>query len=501
MARGPGRRAIGGVLVGGLLLAAGILGVVSAGHGVRSTHAHVAGVPVEVVRPVGGGVGRPAVVVAHGYAGSGRLMRPFADTLARRGYVVALPDLAGHAGNARPLGQQDMLDRELAGIVRHVRCLSDVDAERVALLGHSMGAAAVVRAGAADRSIAATVAISLGDGAAAELRPGPHRLLPIGGAREPAVPQAIAGAAGAGVGRRADQVPLAEHVGVLYADMTHHETARWLDEALNHTPERKVIAAKQRVAAGGMSLAGTLLLVVAALAWSSRRGAPATAGSQPVRLLHRVPLAWPAGAVMAAPLSGLVGGWLLARALPSALCGYLTGYFAFAGATLGAAALVANMDRLARAWRRRLPWRGLVPAVAWAHRVPCPRHRTPALRRACPRGSIMDRPGPGRDLPAVAGGRRRRPGPWLSRARHAADRSPARYVPPAGRGGTAGRDALAAHRAGRRPSGRLAGRHHSATHLSTTDSASMSTMGPGRSVVCASRLATAHCDHAHRRGG
>jgi esterase/lipase len=329
------------LFAGVLLLAAGVLGGVYAADGVRSVSVRVAGVPVEVVRPVGDGVGRPAVVVAHGYAGSGRLMRPFADTLARRGYVVALPDLAGHAGNTRPLADQDVIDRELAGAVRYVRGLPEVDAARVALLGHSMGAAAVVRVGAADPSIAATVAISLGDDAAAALRPGPRRLLSIVGALEPAGLQAVARSAGAGAGRREVRVPLVEHVGVLYADRTHHEAARWLDEALDHRPEQRVIAAKRRVVAGGLSMVGMLLLVVAALVRPSRRGARTLSAAGLVGP-PRIPLAWLAGAAAVASVSGLLGGWLLAWTLPSALCGYLVGYFTFAGAILGAAALVAR---------------------------------------------------------------------------------------------------------------------------------------------------------------
>lgn len=164
-------------------------------------------------------------------------------------------------------------------------------------------------------------------------------------------------------------MPLVEHVGVLYADRTHHEAARWLDQALNHDPERRVIAAKQRVAAGGLSMVGALLLVVAALAWSSRRATPATAGSHPVRI-HRVPLAWLAGAAMVAPLAGLTGGWLLARSLPSALCAYLIGYFAFTGATLGAVALMATVDGRAAERRRGLSWLALAVAVTAAVVVP-----------------------------------------------------------------------------------------------------------------------------------
>ncbi|WP_326557492.1 dienelactone hydrolase family protein [Micromonospora sp. NBC_01796] len=330
-----------GLLLGVLLLAAGVLGIGYAGRGLHSVSVRVDGVPVEIVRPVGGGAGRPAVVVAHGYAGSGRLMRPFADTLVRRGYVVALPDLAGHAANPRPLAGEDELDRELAGVVRYVRDLSGVDPARVALLGHSMGAAAVVRVGSADPSIAATVAISLGDGAAAALQPGPRRLLLIVGALEPAGIRSVAQAALDGdAGRRMVRVGFAEHVGVLYADRTHAEAARWLDDALRNRPEQPVIAAKGRVTAGGLCLVGMLLLVIAGLVRPSVRRAPPIRDS--LAPPARARLAWLAGAVAVAPVPGLVGGWLAARTLPAPVCGYLVGYFAFAGATLAAVAVVAR---------------------------------------------------------------------------------------------------------------------------------------------------------------
>ena len=47
--------------------------------------------------------------------------------------------------------------REIAAVVGQLRTRPDVDPARVALLGHSMGAAAVVRAGSADRTAQTTV--------------------------------------------------------------------------------------------------------------------------------------------------------------------------------------------------------------------------------------------------------------------------------------------------------------------------------------------------------
>lgn len=319
------------VTVGLLLVAAGVAGFATVGRGLHTTSVHAGAVPVELVRPDGaaaGGAARPVVVVVHGYAGSGRLMRPFADTLARRGYVVALPDLAGHGADPERLTEA-ALDRDLADVVRYVRGLPDVDPARVALVGHSMGAAAVVRAGAADQTIRATVAISVGDDATAAIRPGPRHLLALYGAFEPSGIGATTRATGA---ERVVRVRLVEHIGVLFADRTHHETARWLDQTLDHRPDRPVIAAKGRLIAGALGLAGGLLILTGGLlAWRTRDPAPPPERG---RLGLRI------AAVLVAPVPGEVAGVVLYRVLPNPVTGYLVGYFAGCGAALLLAALL-----------------------------------------------------------------------------------------------------------------------------------------------------------------
>jgi hypothetical protein len=203
----------------------------------------------------------------------------------------------------------------------------------------------VVRAGAADQRIAATVAISLGDSTAAALRPGPRHLLLLVGALEPAAVHDVSREALTGDGRRMVAVPFVEHVGILYADRTHREAAHWLDDAVRHQPRQPVIAAKWRVAGAGLILLGMLLLIVAALI---RR--------PPVMSWPTLPLGerllWIIGAALVAPVAGVVGGVLGFRALPSD-SGYLVGYFASAGATLAIAAVVMR-SRVVRVG----PWFG-----------------------------------------------------------------------------------------------------------------------------------------------
>ncbi|MDP9795246.1 pimeloyl-ACP methyl ester carboxylesterase [Catenuloplanes nepalensis] len=378
------------VLVAGILaVAAGLTALFLADRGLSGESLRVGGVPVEIVRGpavAGASGGRPAVVVVHGYAGSGRLMRPFADTLARRGYVVLLPDLAGHGANTRRLDVPSAIDPEIAAVVAHARELPDVDPDRVTLLGHSMGAGAVVRAGAADPRIAATVAISLpGSGGA----PGPRRLLLIVGALEPAgfraAGEQTAREPASGdrpVGdRRLVSVPFVEHISVLYAPRTHREAAAWLDAAVGNTATGSGTVPLRRIAAGALTLLGALLLLTAALGRPSHRLTPPPhdAVSGPAGLDRAAALRRPAGwiAVGGAGLLGLAGGGIGAVAVPSPVTGYLIGYFAAVGGVLAiAAAALTGARRPSRrlsSYRPPLPrWTAVVASAGGGAAVVVP---------------------------------------------------------------------------------------------------------------------------------
>ncbi|MEV3922309.1 alpha/beta hydrolase [Actinomadura coerulea] len=157
------------VVVGVVCALVGGVGVLAADAGLRRRATVGDGVPVEIVRAAGASGRAPGVVVAHGLGAGGRLMRGFADTLARRGYAVALVDLAGHGASTRRLpGNGDgpaagaRLDRDVDVAVTRLRAMPWVDGDRIGLVGHSLGAAAVIRYGAAHPSVGATVAISQG---------------------------------------------------------------------------------------------------------------------------------------------------------------------------------------------------------------------------------------------------------------------------------------------------------------------------------------------------
>src|SRR4051812_24101024 len=68
----------------------------------RVTKANVGDTPVTIFRPPSS-ASAPAVVIAHGFAGSQQLMQPFAETLARNGYMAVTLDFLGHGRNPSPM--------------------------------------------------------------------------------------------------------------------------------------------------------------------------------------------------------------------------------------------------------------------------------------------------------------------------------------------------------------------------------------------------------------
>ncbi|WOI57802.1 alpha/beta fold hydrolase [Palleronia sp. LCG004] len=222
--------------------------------GVTSERLVLASSPVTIWRPDDAG-GGPLVVVAHGYAGSRRMMQPISIALARSGFTVAAFDFFGHGRNPIPMqGDPTSIDGTTAQLVDQTlavaRAAGDLPgvSDPVSLVGHSMATDIVIRA--ADRldRTAAVVAISMYSDAVTP--DAPERLLIVSGAHEgrlrevaldrlrqidPDGAEGVTVTRGA-VERRAVSAPRVGHVGVLYSPVTLREVRDWIGGARDGTP-------------------------------------------------------------------------------------------------------------------------------------------------------------------------------------------------------------------------------------------------------------------------
>ncbi|WP_424974838.1 alpha/beta fold hydrolase [Dinoroseobacter sp. S124A] len=252
--------------------------------GLEIRHDVVGETPVTVYRTAGADPA-PAVVIAHGFAGSRQLMEAFALTLARAGYVAVSFDFEGHGRNPVPMsgdvtridGTTQLLMAETGRVTDYALSLQGVDG-RVALLGHSMASDVIVRQTLADPRVSATVAISMFSQAVSASEP--RRLIAISGAWEAALraealrvlrlvdPSAEEGetVASGDVTRRAVVAPHVEHVGVLYAATSLQAARDWLDESYGRTS-----SAALATTGGWIAL---LLAGLVGLAWPLSRLAP-----------------------------------------------------------------------------------------------------------------------------------------------------------------------------------------------------------------------------------
>jgi pimeloyl-ACP methyl ester carboxylesterase len=219
------------------------------------TQVMIGDVPATVHEALGGGR-TPAVVIAHGFAGSQQLMRSFAVSFARNGYTAVTFDFAGHGRSRRGLsgdlelveGATRRLMDDLARVAGYARASGD---GRIAVLGHSMSSDIVVRFAQTDPAVEAVIAVSMYSPAVTASSP--RNLLVIAGDWEgmlkrealravelsivpqQAQPGVTYGDFTAGTARRAAFSPNAEHVSVLFDEATMRESLAWLDQSFGVT--------------------------------------------------------------------------------------------------------------------------------------------------------------------------------------------------------------------------------------------------------------------------
>ena len=102
----------------------------------------------------------------HGFASDRLGVSSLARRLAASGYAVLSFDASGHGQNRNPFqrsfGRADVFENDLAAAVSFLRGHPHVDGERIAVMGHSMGAGAALDHATRDSGLDAVVLISGG---------------------------------------------------------------------------------------------------------------------------------------------------------------------------------------------------------------------------------------------------------------------------------------------------------------------------------------------------
>lgn len=193
------------------------------------------------------GADGPAVVIAHGFAGSRQMMQGYALPLARAGYRVFAFDFLGHGRNGTPMsGDVTRVDGTTRLLVDQTNSVIDAlgpDTGPVALIGHSMATDILARVAAERPDVGPVVLVSAFSKAID--RETPRSLLLVTGAWEPGLRRFAVEALrmvdpGAGEGqtartgavtRRAVVAPFSEHVAVLQSRVGRRAALDWLDAA------------------------------------------------------------------------------------------------------------------------------------------------------------------------------------------------------------------------------------------------------------------------------
>lgn len=354
------------------LLALGVGGwqLFSLSRGITVSRTTVQGIPVTVFTPAT--IFRePTIVLAHGFAGSQQMMYPTATTLARHGFTAITFDFPGHGQNPNPFTAQvsgnlrdtSILQTTLDTVVKYARQTTTND--DIALVGHSMGSAAVVEYATTHPEIGATIGISLisdrvttttprnlliATGALefGNIKAASQRALQNGTADPQAQPATTYGDFAAGNARRLEWTPSVEHISILFSTNMMSSVTAWIGNSANDPV--MISYFDHRVVWIGLVYAGGLLLLWVILGWLPKNAAirPTTTNG------------WRRAVIAFAPavLTPLLLIWLPTTWLPILVGGYVGAFFGVYGVTQwGIARLVgvplrpfAHFSRLGKKW-------------------------------------------------------------------------------------------------------------------------------------------------------
>ncbi len=224
----------------------------------------------------------PVVVLCHGFTVSMSMMSSLARRMAQAGYAVVSIDFRGHGQNHNPFASASKDGGLLADIdaaLLYARLQPEFDGQNIVLMGHSMGASAVLQHAERDPGVSAVVAISgggtprgpytppntlmiwaTGDPARARTR---FRLVAEQLAeREQLVADRTYGDPARGTGVRISEVDGTDHVTILYSRVAAQRILDWLKATAGPGVAARADPLRDgRVAHGLVGIAAALVLI------------------------------------------------------------------------------------------------------------------------------------------------------------------------------------------------------------------------------------------------
>jgi pimeloyl-ACP methyl ester carboxylesterase len=103
----------------------------------------------------------PVVIAVHGWGANGSTLAPLVEPLVRAGIAVVLFDAASHGdSSAEAFSSLPRFAEDLAAVVNALGGHPAIDVDRMGLLGHSVGAAAMLLHMARQGGVCAVVSLS-----------------------------------------------------------------------------------------------------------------------------------------------------------------------------------------------------------------------------------------------------------------------------------------------------------------------------------------------------
>ncbi len=265
-------------VIGSILVGISVWQIYMAQAGLDVINLHTSNPPVTIITPADAAPGsRPTVLIAHGFAGSAVLMRGFALTLAHAGYTTVSWDFEGHGANTNPFAlssESTDLIKDVESTLAVAESTGQIDPQRVAILGHSMGSGVALSYATLHSDTNATIAISpVSQSVTPSL---PHNLLLMAGSLEPqfasSAEQLLTAAGGqsddfsSGSARKLLIVRNVEHISILFSPVAQSNARTWLDETFGPQPGAKSFT-DHRILWFGLGILGFICLSNAVLNW------------------------------------------------------------------------------------------------------------------------------------------------------------------------------------------------------------------------------------------